>query len=234
MKRHLYWGVLAGWLLWPAWANARPACTPQAVVGTVCELGLAELHPTQPGVGLLQVESEQRWLAGMTAEQREAHILKKRIPVVRGPQGQYWLVDSHHLSRALWNNGEREVPVVIEADLSAEPDFWAALRQRHWAWLQDEHGAPIAPEQLPTQLGDLPDIPYRSLAGYAASAGLFDKNGPAYFIEFAWARYLGEQLHWAPVNAATLATRLREAARVACLPQAANLPGYPGRACIGH
>lgn len=224
-------------LLWLALLVAAPlaaaedACTPDTPVGTVCQLAIAALHPTQPGIGLLQVEQDLAHLGKKPLAKLHKYMLKKRIPVVIGPDAGYYLVDGHHLTRELWTLGQREVPVVIEGRLENPATFWPEMQAHHWAWLADQQGRPVRPETLPRRIQDLPDYPYRSLAGFAQRAGLFDKRDEVYFVEFAWARYLGERLHWAPVTRATLAQRLREASRLACQPDAAGLPGYPGRAC---
>jgi hypothetical protein len=31
--------------------------------------------------------------------------MKKKIPIVIAPDGGYWLVDRHHLTKALWQQG---------------------------------------------------------------------------------------------------------------------------------
>ena len=155
----------------------------------------------------------------------------KRIPVVIGPDGQFWLVDRHHLARALWDLGMREVPVEIEGRLDDADRFWEQMQQHHWAWLKDEHGRSIEPTQLPSHIALLPDYPYRSLAGFAEDAGLYHKREQRYFIEFTWAQYLGEKLKWRAVTRDNLETLLKASSILACLPDAAELPGYPGSQC---
>ena len=66
---------------------------------------------------------------------------------------------------------------------------------------------------------------------FAEDAGLFRKEEQRFFVEFAWAQYLGEKLKWRPVTRDTLPTLLKASEIFACLPDAANLPGYPGKAC---
>jgi len=219
-------------------AEALPACTPASAVGSRCEVALAQLHPTQPGVGLLQVADEQAKLGKRakkeTPEDFQRYLIKKRIPLVIGPDGGFYLVDRHHLSRALWDNGVRQAPAVIEGRLADAVSFWPTMQARNWAWLKDEHGKAIDPAALPTSIAALPDYPYRSLAGYAEDDGLFHKNGQVFFIEFAWAQYLGEQLGWRRIDRATLPATLDAARRAACAPAAASLPGYPGSACAVH
>lgn len=54
----------------------------------------------------------------------------------------------------------------------------------------------------------------------------FDKDRRSYFIEFHWARYFGERMHWRPISRASLPGDLEEALRLACEPAAKELPGY--------
>ena len=207
------------------------SCKSTSPVGTVCEADLADLRPTQFGVGLLQVMHEKKQLAKESSSKLQKTVLRKRIAVVIGPDGQFWLVDRHHLSRALWELDERKAPVSVVGRVERADRFWPTMVESHWAWLYDERGRPRAPDELPRHIKDLPDDEYRSLAGFAEDAHLFTKSGQVFFIEFAWARYFGEQLGWAKVSEKTLEKRLDEARRVACLPQAVSLPGYPGAAC---
>ena len=221
--------VLCSPLLWAK--QTLSPCHSDLAVGSRCRLAINELHPTQPGVGLLQVEQEVEKLRHKSAKKLWALAQKKRIPVVIGPDGRYWLVDRHHLTRTLWSLGMREVPVTIEGKLTDASQFWSQMQERHWAWLHDEHGHSISPDKLPTHIALLPDYPYRSLAGFAEDAGLYSKGNNPYFIEFAWAQYLGEKLKWRAVTRDNLDTLLKASSILACLPDAAGLPGYPGREC---
>lgn len=214
------------------WAKEQlTPCQPELHVGSQCRLAINALHPTQPGLGLLQVEKEVAQLKSKSAKKLWAWAQKKRIPVVIGPDGRYWLVDRHHLTRALWSLGMREVPVVIEGVLTEPALFWSQMQSHHWAWLKDEHGRAIEPAQLPSHIALLPDYPYRSLAGFAEDAGLYHKREQRYFVEFAWAQYLGEKLKWRAVTRDNLETLLKASSILACLPDAAQLPGYPGSQC---
>ena len=228
----LWWLLLGGLLANVVVAAPQhEACRPSLAVGSVCEAQLADLHPTQFGVGLLEVAQTKRELLKKTPAGVQQVVSKKQIAVVIGPDGRLWLVDRHHLSRALWELGIRHAPVHVVGRVEDADRFWQVMSDSHWAWLFDERGNPRDPTNLPAHIEDLPDFGYRSLAGFARDEQMFDKPGRVYFIEFAWARYFGEQLGWAEVTAGTLRRRLEDARRVACLPAAASLPGYPGRAC---
>jgi hypothetical protein len=47
-------------------------------------------------------------------------------------------------------------------------------------------------------------------------------------MEFEWARYFGSRMGWQPIDRMTLLSALQSAAKLACQPEAKNLPGYLG------
>ncbi|MBL0477564.1 chromosome partitioning protein ParB [Aeromonas veronii] len=223
------WLLLACVLSQGAWALAP--CQSDTAVGNWCEIGINALHPTQGGVGQIQVDETQATLAGMSAKQLDKLMKKKEIPVVIAPDGSYWLVDRHHLTKALWQQGVKDARVKVIGRLQDKANFWSQMQNNHWAWLKDEKGQPLTPEQLPTSIDKLPDYPYRTLAGLLQNAGYFRKDKQVYFVEFAWASWLGKQMQWMPVDSANLAARLQQAKRLACGSDASGLPGYPGKQC---
>ncbi|WDO02615.1 chromosome partitioning protein ParB [Aeromonas allosaccharophila] len=223
------WLVLACVLSQSAWALAP--CQSDTAVGNWCEIGIDALHPTQGGVGQLQVDETQATLAGMSAKQLDKLMKKKEIPVVIAPDGGYWLVDRHHLTKALWQQGIKDARVKVIGRLQDKANFWSQMQNNHWAWLKDEKGQPLTPEQLPSRIDQLPDYSYRTLAGLLQDAGYFRKDKQVYFVEFAWASWLGKQMQWMPVDNSNLAARLQQAKRLACGSDASDLPGYPGKQC---
>ena len=223
------WLLLACVLSQSAWALAP--CQSDTAVGNWCEIGIDALHPTQGGVGQIQVDETQATLAGMSAKQLDKLMKKKEIPVVIAPDGGYWLVDRHHLTKALWQQGIKDARVKVIGRLQDKANFWSQMQNNHWAWLKDEKGQPLTPEQLPTSIDKLPDYPYRTLAGLLQNAGYFRKDKQVYFVEFAWASWLGKQMQWMPVDNSNLAARLQQAKRLACGSDASDLPGYPGKQC---
>ncbi|WP_421249617.1 ParB-like protein [Aeromonas sp. 603359] len=223
------WLLLACVLSQGAWALAP--CQSDTAVGNWCEIGIDALHPTQGGVGQIQVDETQATLAGMSAKQLDKLMKKKEIPVVIAPDGSYWLVDRHHLTKALWQQGVKDARVKVIGRLQDKANFWSQMQNNHWAWLKDEKGQPLTPEQLPTSIDKLPDYPYRTLAGLLQDAGYFRKDKQVYFVEFAWASWLGTQMQWMPVDNSNLTARLQQAKRLSCGSDASDLPGYPGKQC---
>lgn len=217
-----------GLLSWPWAASALAPCQAQADVGTQCALAIDQVRPTQFAVGGLQVEDEVRKLAKV--DDIAAYQLRKKIPVVIGPDGGFYLTDRHHLSSALLRRGEPQLLVSVIGRLQDTSSFWPMMQQRGWVYLYDNQGRAITPQQLPRQLAALADDPYRALAGYAQDRGYYRKTD-AYFMEFAWARFLGEQLHWRPIDRSNVKAALRQASELSCHPDAQKLPGYRADKC---
>lgn len=117
------------------------------------------------------------------------------VPVVLGPGGEPFAIDHHHLARALHEEGVKALPITVAADASAlSPDaFWAFLAARSWGRRIDASGRRIDYLAMPATVADLPDDPYRSLAGALRRAGGFAKSG-APFGEFHWADRLRSQV----------------------------------------
>lgn len=223
MRRTALTSLLLLLPLHAAWAG-EPDCTPQTPVDTDCTVQLADLHPTQPSVGLLQVEDD---IAELTRKEQDGlkATRKKRIPLVIGPDGRFYLTDRHHLSSALWRMNQRQAHARIIGHLQRSDTFWQDMQARHWVWLEDARCHAIRLDQLPATLAGLVDNPYRALAGYAQDKGWIDKTD-AYFMEFQWACYLGKELDWAPLTRNNLKQRLKQVAPLMCAEEAKALPGY--------
>ena len=48
----------------------------------------------------------------------EEFLGKHMIPVILGPKGRYYVIDHHHLARALHEEGVKDVAVTVIANLS--------------------------------------------------------------------------------------------------------------------
>lgn len=210
---------------------ALSPCSTDSEVGNWCEVSIDQLHPTQPGIGQLQVDMDQAKLSKKSGSKLDNYLAKKEIPIVISPNGDYWLVDRHHLTKALWQQGVKKARVKIIAKLPDSASFWQQMEKNHWVWLYNERGLRVTPEALPNHVGDLPDYPYRALAGFLQDEGYFEKHEQVYFVEFAWASWLGKKMGWLPINSDNLTERLEQAKILACSAEAKALPGYPGKMC---
>jgi hypothetical protein len=196
-------------------------------------VAIADLRPTQITVGMREVDAKRaQWRAhedGKKADFLGAHL----IPVVQGPRGRYYLIDHHHLARALHDEGVEEVAISVVADLSKlEPEsFWVYLDNRSWMHLYDENGKRQDHKKLPKHVAGLIDDPYRSLAGELRWAGGYAKDITP-FAEFIWADFLRRRIKQKqaagdPVGA------LDEAVRLAKSAAADYLPGWCGPVARG-
>ena len=127
-------------------------------------VAIPDLRPTQITVGMREVNAKRKqWRAhgaGAKADFLGAHL----IPVVLGPGKSHYLIDHHHLARALHDEGVAEVAVTVVADLSGlEPGaFWVYLDNRSWMHLYDAKGERQDHRKLPKHVEGLIDDPFRS------------------------------------------------------------------------
>ena len=188
---------------------------------------IADLRPTQMTVGLHEVEIKKKaWLkerAGKQADFLGDHL----VPAVRGPKYLY-VIDHHHLCRALLEAGQTEVAVSIVADLSAlEKDaFWVFMDNRNWLHAYDARGKRCGWSDLPKSIAALADDPYRSLAGGLRRMGGYAKDATP-FSEFLWADFLRRRID-AELVKDDYASAARKAMKLAKDKAAAFLPGWCG------
>ena len=198
-------GVLRKWVIflifWGSVMGSRAADTDDALI----KVKIEQAKPTQINSGHLEIES--RMANVEIAKKRGAEALdklmrKKAGQVVKGPGGQLFLIDGHHMASALYHSQQKEMYVTVVADWSAMPwateadqrNFWKRLTDRKWTYLYDR-GNPVAVDPLskamPQHVKDLIDDPHRSLAWLVRKFGGYKRLEPPYnvFQEFKWANY---------------------------------------------
>lgn len=147
------------------------------------------LRPTQITVGLIEVEKKRReW--DELGERKGEYLGQHMMPVVIGPKGRPYVIDHHHLARALHDEGQKAVliqPIARLEKLSHE-HFWRFLDNKGWLHPFDEHGERQPYSAIPKKIGQLKDDPFRSLAGAVRKAGGYAKETTP-FMEFIWADY---------------------------------------------
>jgi hypothetical protein len=191
---------------------------------------IKELRPTQITVGMREVnEKRSRW-RDLTGKGKAAFLGRHMIPVIRGPKEHHYVIDHHHLSRALLDEGHSHVLVTVVADLRSLPReaFWVVLDHRGWCHPYDTEGRRKDFDQIPKTIGELVDDPFRSLAGELRRAGGFAKE-TAPFSEFLWADFLRRRIKRKRVEK-DFARTLTEALELAKGPEAHYLPGWCGPA----
>jgi hypothetical protein len=184
------------------------------------------LRPTQITVGMREVRAKRKhWrAAGHKARFLGSHL----IPVIRGFKGRFYVIDHHHLARALHEEGVEDIAVTVVADLVKleREAFWTYLDNRGWLHPYDARGRRRPYAELPQCLADLVDDPYRSLAGELRRAGGFAKDTTP-FSEFLWADFLRRQVKRRRIEEDFQAA-LEQALRLARSDAADYLPGWCG------
>lgn len=189
-------------------------------------VAIGDLRPTQMTVGYREVERKRReW---RTRADGGDYLGRHMIPVVSGPQNSFWMIDNHHLARALHEEGVDKVLVRVVADLGHVRDrlFKTFMDNRNWFHPFDAKGRRHKLGKIPHHVDGLADDPYRSLAGELRRAGGYAKDDTP-FSEFLWADFLRRH-----VSADTLAkdfgAAVETALGIARTPPAAYLPGWAG------
>jgi hypothetical protein len=189
---------------------------------------IKELRPTQITVGMREVASKRvRWREE-SAKKGEEFLGKHMIPVVLGPKSRHFVIDHHHLARALHDEGVKNVLVTVVSNLSElKPDaFWFVLENRNWMHAFDDKGRRRSHTQIPKTVGALVDDPFRSLAGELRRAGGYAKDTTP-FSEFLWADFLRRLIKRKMVEA-DFSHALEKALQLAKSRDAGYLPGWCG------
>jgi hypothetical protein len=190
---------------------------------------IRDLRPTQITVGMREVlEKRKRWRE-MGHKKGDKFLGSHMIPVIRGPKERNYVIDHHHLARALHDEGQKEVAVTVIANLSKIADmdlFWTVMDNRSWMHPFDDKGARRHYRDLPSSITDLVDDPFRSLAGELRRAGGFAKDTTP-FSEFLWADYLRRQIKRKLVDS-DFDRAITKALQLAKSKDADYLPGWCG------
>lgn len=190
---------------------------------------IAELRPTQMTVGYREVAAKrQRWREIVDDKERATFLGSHMIPVLLGPKKRRYVIDHHHLARALQEEGVETVLTTVVADLHhLEKDaFWVVADHRAWVHPYDAEGVRRDVADLPKRIEDLADDPYRSLSGELRRAGGFAKDTTP-FSEFLWADFLRRKVKPKAI-ADDFTAALERAMRYAKSPEAGYLPGWCG------
>jgi hypothetical protein len=192
---------------------------------------ILSLRPTQMTVGMREVKEKRKRWREHKSKRKQAELLGKHmIPVVLGPDQMHYVIDHHHLARALHDEGVKDVLVSVVADLTMvdKSAFWGVLDHRRWAYPYDAKGQRRAFKDIPKSVADLTDDPFRSLAGEIRRAGGYAKDTTP-FSEFSWADFLRQNLSRKEV-AADFAKAMEKALALAKSQMAIYLPGWCGPA----
>ena len=200
-------------------SNREPILTP---------IPIASLRPTQMTVGYREVAEKRREWRQRSDEGGSLFLGRHMIPVLLGPKDRHFVIDHHHLARALHDEGVKQVAITVVACLSKldRDAFWTYLDNRGWMHPYDERGRRRNYKDLPRRIGELVDDPFRSLAGELRRAGGFAKDTTP-FSEFLWADFLRRRIKRSRVEASFTAA-VEQALRFAKSEDADYLPGWCG------
>lgn len=191
-------------------------------------VSLETLRPTQVSVGMRAVAVKRRKIEKRLERRSriERFLEDKPIPSVRGPGGQLFMIDHHHLGLALWQSEIEMAYVHVIEDLSVLPvaSFWRRMETDGRVYPFDASGRRVALSRLPRRINALAEDGYRDLAWSVRQAGGFAKTRTPY-AEFLWADFFRER-----VPERLLATNyemaVERAVKLARLKAASELPGW--------
>ena len=192
-------------------------------------INITDLRPTQITVGMREVKAKRkRWRDKAGSNAGGEFLGKHMIPVVLGPKERHYVIDHHHLARALHEEGVKKILVTVVANLSKlDTDaFWFNMDNRNWMHPFDDKGRRRDYEAIPKSVSDLVDDPFRSLAGELRRAGGFAKDTTP-FSEFLWADFLRRRLKRSLIED-NFDRALETALQFAKSKEAGYLPGWCG------
>ena len=191
-------------------------------------VAIEALRPTQITVGFHEVEQKRRQWRARAEKDDGAFLGRHMIPCVLGPRARHYIIDNHHMARALHDEGVDDVLVNVAADLGAlsKVSFWTYLDNVAWCHPYDAEGRRRDFDAIPSSIAKLHDDPYRSLAGDLRRAGGFAKDTTPY-SEFLWADFLRKRIKPKAVRR-NFSAALRKSLTLAKTKQAGYLPGWCG------
>lgn len=176
-----------------------PWISDDATKDRLYKIRVNELSPTQFASGRAEVMVKAARMARKyehDPKNLQDYLRMRPVPIVIH-EGKHYLVDHHHLVRALHEALHQEhgddlrVVVTVLANLSGIDRFyfWKQMYEKNLVYLFDQHGGgPQQPEQLPATIAHLAFDPYRSLAWIVRDRHGYLKND-APFSEFKWANF---------------------------------------------
>jgi hypothetical protein len=191
-------------------------------------VAIMDLRPTQITVGMREVEAKRNAWRKTSGKKGQKFLGKHLIPVILGPKNRHYVIDHHHLARALHEEGVKDVAVTVVANLSKlEIDsFWFVMDNRNWMHPFDDEGSRRGYRDIPKSVNELVDDPFRSLSGELRRLGGFAKDTTP-FSEFMWADFLRRRMKRKLVEK-DFNGALEQALELAKSEEADYLPGWSG------
>jgi hypothetical protein len=204
------------------------ACGRAGQISTMAytKVQIADLRPTQLTLGFSEVAERAAKLEKQSPADRKSYLEKKAIPHVIGPGKRIYMVDHHHLARALWSINIREAvlgdTLADWSDLEDRP-FWRTMEKNGYCWSIDTDGNRRPFAAIPHHISELTDNVWRSLARRVRGEAFEDQDTP--FQEFIWGDYFRTFMSRRLIELKfDLAVEL--AIKLALLAEAEDLPGF--------
>jgi hypothetical protein len=186
------------------------------------------LRPTQITVGQREVDQKRKEWRERAADKGAKFLGDHMIPAIWGPKDRHYIIDHHHLCRALLEEGVDDILVNVVADVRAltKASFWVFMDNRGWCHPYDDEGERRGFDDIPASVSGMSDDPYRSLAGELRRAGGFAKDSTP-FSEFIWADFLRRRIKAKRVRE-DFDAALAQALKLSKTQDAGYLPGWCG------
>ncbi len=169
-----------------------PANLKSLVVEDTCWIPTKNIKPTQAVVGFDDLKLRKKKIDKQYSKGTLKNYLDQRTaPAVIAPTGHAYILDRHHLSKAISDafipDSEKKILIKIRENMSelSQEAFEKQMKGNNWVYLK-KLAKPIAFNELPQNLDEMIDDPYRTLAGLARDLGAYKKTETP-FLEFYWA-----------------------------------------------
>ncbi|EFA84962.1 hypothetical protein PPL_01955 [Heterostelium album PN500] len=180
------------------------------------------LRPTQCAAGMKHVQRKVNELKTLKEEKGADKVIEflygHPAPVIL-KQNDIYLIDNHHLCRALYElkgeffedldfskydkdfdgkvSGDPKCFVKVVSDLTDKQtmqEFWEKMEEERWVHPYDHNGnGPLPHHEIPSHIKDLKDDIWRSVAALVKIQGGFKKSMVPY-AEFRWANFFRGEL----------------------------------------
>ena len=189
---------------------AAPADT--CKTGQDCLIDARKVLPTQFALGYAEVAARKAKYEGLSEKKRSAKVKDKVAPAVRGPDGAIYITDHHHLARIMIELGKPDIYVNITEDWTGRDvkEFQNYMAAKSKAYLYDENDKLRTFAELPKQISQLKNDPYRSLVYFAQKKDCVPDSGAVY-SEFKWAHFFRKH-----IEKSLIVSDMGKAVREAC------------------
>ena len=191
-------------------------------------VAIVDLRPTQMTIGFAEVvDKRAQWHDRLKLDGPD-FLGRHLIPVVIGPKKVSWMIDQHHLARALLEEGVEYVLVSVVARLNHldQRTFFTFMDSRNWLHPFNANGQRCEYGNIPKTIAKLKDDPYRSLAGAVRKLGGYAKTDLPY-SEFLWADSFRHRIDAALLKN-DVGKAVAKALKLAHRSPAKYLPGFCG------